>query len=661
MRAGGSRRGTCGRVANPGTPASARPAEFHSPRDAGCSYNRAVRKTFSPPVPASVTDRTYWSRVAREVRFAPWRETVEAVARGAAPQAPSLTATDYLAARRYNDRRRSDRVWQKDRAVVSALAAVRAMEGFDPACRTARGDFAGQDDRLLDWLWTLLNMPTWAGVNHLARRDLPDLARPVTLDLAACEMALAMAEAVEILRPWMDAVSDTLAGSILHEVRRRVIEPFARPGTPDGDPWWAVPEKIVNNWTGVCAGSILGACASFERQGLADRAVRAARRRAVATLALYLRQGFTDEGDCEEGMSYWAYGLQLACSGWMRLPPAAFRRTVDIGRLAQVAGYARRAHLFGDVFYAKGDAKFVPPGLGWAWWLARMTDDEWLAGWCRARGGVAPAKAILPWRELAAMDDMAASPLGRSDWPAGGDPSPHRRLPDQQVAIFRARAAGRELIATLAGGDNGVSHNHNDVGHVNLWADGRPVLVDLGCPDYTADFFGPNRYTHLSAGSEGHNVARVNGRPQRPGRSAAARVLDWRGDAFELELAAAYPEEARLSSWTRRLSPQDDGLRLEDVFECSGGGEVVLQFWSPEKPAVDASGRVSLGPVDLRLAPPPSELRVVSIRAGDHRLLDYAPSRRLYNVLARYPVPPCAPGRIRTRIAPAPRPARTRL
>ena len=58
-------------------------------------------------------------------------------------------------------------------------------------------------------------------------------------------------------------------------------------------------------------------------------------------------------------------------------------------------------------------------------------------------------------------------------------------LQDAQWCILR----GAKQTAVIAkGGNNGESHNHNDVGSFQYLADGEAFLDDLGAGEYTKDF-----------------------------------------------------------------------------------------------------------------------------------------------------------------------------
>lgn len=569
-----------------------------------------------------IDERAFWMDFAQMPEAASLCRALLARADAAPSRPVPPSASDFLAARRLNDRSRLDTDWQVNRATLAALAFRRCLKGLDPD---------DPDDRLLDWLWSLLTLPTWVVSAHLPGNDLPDLASP-TLDLASCEMAAFMAELRQALKPWMDSVSGTLAGSIVTEIDRRILQPYA-----DGvEVWWDNPARGMNNWAGVCAGSILATCESLAAQGFPRPE---ARRRAMRTLQGFLSSAFTAEGECDEGVGYWSYGIGMACLGWSRLSRREFETTFDLARFKAVAGYPQRAYLFGDSFFTGNDgglhasacSSFVP-------WLARMTDSEWLARWarqsgksqCRHFGQIVNTVDAIARGWVSSTPDPSVT----LDADAGA-----QWLPDQQAGILRIPTPRGQLLAIASGGHNAERHNHNDLGHVMLALDGQWVIPDLGAPHYTADFFGPRRYTYLSASSRGHCCPLINGQEQRAGRDAAGRVLCWDPAAerpcLELDLTAAYPAEAQLRQWHRRLERRGTTAMLTDTFQTAKGGAPVTQtFWSLIEPQAASGGLVRLGPIALAFTPAPSALRVTPINPADHALRDY--TETVYRIEADY-------------------------
>ncbi|MDA3962748.1 MAG: heparinase II/III family protein, partial [Planctomycetota bacterium] len=481
-------------------------------------------------------------------------------------------------------------------------------------------DPADPDDDLLDALWTIVSMPTWSNSAHLPGQDLPSLDLP-SLDLLSCNSAVLLAECRELLLPWLVTTgSDTLATTIITAIDRHILTPFSEGYTP----WWAAPNGIHNNWTGVCSAQILGACLSLQHQGI-DRPI--AKQRALELCGAFFERCFTTDGTCDEGPGYWSYGVGTACLHLMRLSPSEREAVISPQRLAQVADYPRRIHLYGDQFYAAGDAtSTLKPNLTAVSWLASATASPWLADWCRAHHSADPTKptkrVLADWRACHIDEFLAAAPSGNTSWQAGADSD----LPDLQIVIRHAGPA----CATFAGGHNQLSHNHNDVGHVNLSWNQQAILIDQGKPDYTADFFGPKRYDYRCASSLGHNVPVIAGQAQIPGRAAAASVCagpDASGQT--IDGTACYDSSTGLKRWTRQLHLAEHAATITDSFTLPPTTAVELRWWTLHQPTAIAGG-LAIGPMQLQCST--GTLRCSQISSSDEQLVGFAPNTTLWCV-----------------------------
>jgi len=315
-------------------------------------------------------------------------------------------------------------------------------------------------------------------------------------------------------------------------------------------------------------------------------------------------------------MGYWSFGLAWTVCGLAGLTPEERRDGIDGDRLALVADYPRRAALGGGRFYAANDASDASDAKAWhpglAPWLAAETGNAWLDAAARS-GGVQTWQLRLPTflLQMAAIEAGALDPRGDAAPP---EPPATSWLPDQQAALWHRG----DWTVTFAGGHNAEQHNHNDLGHLNVYLRGEPVLVDLGAPVYVSDFFGPSRYDYLPAGSHGHSVPIVNGQHQRVGRDAAAIVVDRGDDHLTLDLTAAYPPEARLASWRRTVRVSAVGVTVEDV--ATFDGEATCRLWCLGDPG---DHRVAVTYEGGDVADP------LVVRAGDHRLRAYDADARL--------------------------------
>jgi hypothetical protein len=143
------------------------------------------------------------------------------------------------------------------------------------------------------------------------------------------------------------------------------------------------------------------------------------------------------------------------------------------------------------------------------------------------------------------LEAPAAEALAAAQESAGGD------WIDREaglVVVRRLDGQGRCWELAVKGGHNDEPHNHNDCGSFLLNVDGLRLAIELGAPEYSADTFGPKRYTLLATRSSGHSLPIVNGHEQAAGRDYAAQLLAVEAGAslvrLQLDLTRAYPAAA---------------------------------------------------------------------------------------------------------------------
>ena len=155
-------------------------------------------------------------------------------------------------------------------------------------------------------------------------------------------------------------------------------------------------------------------------------------------------------------------------------------------------------------------------------------------------------------------------------------------LANSQIMV----ASNDSWLIAAKGGNNAESHNHNDVGSFVIYRNGEPVVIDLGRDTYTSQTFGPHRYEMTNNRSLYHNVPVVNGYEQKDGRQYEGINVDHTytdsASIMLVDIAKAYPVEAGVRSWVRRLTLDRMHNRIEitehiimnDNKEKSGSGNV---------------------------------------------------------------------------------------
>ena len=418
-------------------------------------------------------------------------------------------------------------------------------------CCENRGRFI---KRIVEQLEAVVAQTTWMNPYH----DRPAFGnfygKYKSIDLNVSESALCIALAVDCLR-----------GKLPEDLERRLVERCWREcftpylATASGDyrhNGWFFGES---NWNAACHSQSLAAALRLidDREARA-RFIEGAERGKYAFLN---GNGFTREGYCQEGISYWNYG---------------YGRFLALGLTVRTAT--------GDKvdFFADPKAKLC---------FVNALEMQLAAGTSPSFGdgsGSVSAENILlaeiPYPDEARCDYGArrATPYGsqslerillRCFHPGTLDEDrasfPKLVLPIrtfcEEAQVYIGRAAEQtddSLSVCIKGGHNGVPHNHNDAGQYMIAVGGVPVVEDPGHQLYDFDTFGPKRYDSKMRNSYGHSVPYLSSeyRPyfgmQKAGKEFSAKILKTRfsedRDFVVLDLSGAYAD-GRVKRLDRRM------------------------------------------------------------------------------------------------------------
>jgi hypothetical protein len=385
------------------------------------------------------------------------------------------------------------------------------------------------ETELCNILWSICSEYTWCLPAHI------NDSRPAaeTIDLFSAETGFALSEIMLLLG---ERVPDVLRSRVIELIEERLFQPLLTKGPY----FW---EDATHNWSAVCAGAIGSAALLLVKDAdkLTDILLRTER-----SMNFYL-QGFGGDGACLEGLGYWNYGfgffvyyadlLRRRSGGvldWFRNEKvkniALFQQKCYLGgesvvnfsdSLPKASVQLGLSHFLADIY-----SEFEVPPLT----LRADYREDHCSRW-------APAFRNLIWRNA-----RAASGSG---W---GTASFY--LTDAEWMISRVAGAEGSFGFAAKGGHNDEPHNHNDLGQFILHA-GEAFIADLGCGEYTREYFGEGRYAYDCNGSQGHSVPIIDGCYQSSGKEHTAVVLEASTsdaeDRLVVELSGAYKNDKLVS------------------------------------------------------------------------------------------------------------------
>ena len=541
----------------------------------------------------SIDERGVWEGLPLQVREA---QTAQGEA-WAEKEWPALSAAGFMAFRRTGDRIGYERLHSARREALASLAVAECIEDG--------GRFL---DAIVDAIWSICEESWWGYPAHNPGSDpLPDVEEP-DIDLFAGETAALLAICHNLLRPRLDAVSPRIARRIEYEVRRRILDPYLS----RDDFWWmGFAERPVNNWNPWCNSSCLTAALCLEQDADRRRAIAA---KAMRSLDRFLA-GYPADGGCDEGPGYWRHagGSLFDCLELLHGATGGAVDVYDEPLIGEIGRYLYRVYIDGDAFVNFADSNSrLEIDADLVFRFGRRIGDERLAALGSAahhrRRGDRPNLGGPLLRRIPAL-------LNYAQLDAGPEEPPYLRdawLPELQAMTAREQeGSARGLFLAAKGGHNGEQHNHNDVGNFIVYANGQPVLIDVGVETYTAKTFSEKRYEIWTMQSAYHNLPTVGGIQQQAGGSFAAReverLCDDEAASLSMDIAGAYPPEAGIRRWRRTvrlLRGAQARVELIDAFELENETrDVELSLMIPRRFQIQAEGALLVpGVPDIRIA-----------------------------------------------------------
>lgn len=506
---------------------------------------------------------------------------------------PTLTATSFLDHVRTGNRSRHQAERNQRRNALGNLLLAECMEG--------KGRFV---DQIANGIWVTCEETYWGVPSHLGLqaqgKGLPDVTEP-TVDLFAAETSALLAWASYLVGEKLDEVSPLIRPRVEVEVKRRILTPLLE----RNDFGWMGLRDIgrrVNNWNPWINSNWLLSLLLIEK----DRDLLV---QGVAKSFLSLDQfiePYPQDGGCDEGPGYWgrAAASLFDCLEILESATNGAIEMFDLPLLKNMGSFIYKLHIHDRYFvnYADASALVSPAASIIHRYGKRVQDDDMIAfgAWLGKDQNISGKGFESVARQLPALfgikdllADEGRQPLPRDAW-----------FPDIEVMAARSTAGSADgFFVSAKGGTNNESHNHNDIGNFVVYVDGKPLLIDTGVEPYTAKNASPQRYDIWTMSTNYHNLPQVNGHAQAAGSEYVAKDVVYEstdeGVSYQLDIAKAYPEEAGVTSWQRRLDFERGGdVTLADTYTLAKADALKLHLMTVSDVRID-DGVLTLEEVPL--------------------------------------------------------------
>ena len=459
---------------------------------------------------------------------------------------PSLAAYDYLGFVRDGNRSDFQNKYSERRIALYKLVLAELVENKDR--------FMPQ---IVNGLWAICEESTWCYPAHIYAQGVEGLPDPNQniIDIGASETSLNLSWILFMMENSLQKISPVIPEKIQFELKRRIIDPYLKI-----DFWWmGFPNKKVNNWNIWLNRNCLYTVVLLENNStLAETMIER-----ILHSADNFMNSYGDDGGCEEGTHYWeaapGYMIQfldllkgiskdkIDFSGVpliQKMGEYIYKMHIDKGNFVNFADASPRPNLSPAIIYNYGKATNDSVLMKFASYLAvKQNFSKTLSSGNHLFNYFTN---LMVFKDIFHTEPKA--PFIESSW-----------FPDLEMMTARDNEGNSNgLFIAAKGGNNGVSHGHNDVGTFIVYVDGNPAIIDAGVGTYTAQTFNSERYTIWTMQSGWHNVPIINGFQQKEGSAFKATGSIFSSNkksvVFKTDISKAYPKNARIKSWVRSLT-----------------------------------------------------------------------------------------------------------
>ena len=493
-----------------------------------------------------------------------------------------LKATDYIEYERSGERNIMQTPNSANNNTLVDLVLAELSEG--------KGRFI---DQIINGVFYQTERTSWVLSAHLtsqkSRRSLPDYTEQI-IDLGSADLGSFLAWTYYFLKEEMDKVNPIISKRLYDDLYHKIILPYRN----NDRLWWQAfhlqRDGLVNNWNPWCNFNVLQCVLLLENDPV-QRSKDIFR--TMTSVDKFINYVHAD-GACEEGPSYWEHAagklydylqlLYLATDGKISL--------FENKMIRNMGEYISRSYV-GDrwvVNFADASAKFSAHGSLIYRYGKAINSDEMMqfAAYLTKDSQHTLTFGLDFFRILESVYYNSELKQMKAEYS-----SPDITVyPETQFYYFKNK---QKFFFAAKGGHNAESHNHNDVGTFSLWFENTPVLIDAGVGTYTRQTFGSERYSIWTMRSPYHNLPTINGVEQKFGKTFSAKdiVCNVKGKTLSIDIANAYPEEAKVKSWVRKYHLKETSLVIKDKFELQENKEAcMINFMLWGEVNIETKGKV---------------------------------------------------------------------
>ena len=482
-----------------------------------------------------------------------------------------------------------ERVHHKRREALFYLAMAEMYEN--------KGRFV---EKAADYIWAILEETSWVipAHYHHSHNDSTTTIPEVYLeeDVAALDLYVGATSSVlatvkYILEDKLNEISPVICKRIDYLIYNRAIRPFMVITPP-----WSGQRKggFVNNWLTAITADVLNACALTVK----DPYLRIA----VVEKAMNYLDNFTasypEDGYCDEGPGYWggAAASLFDCLEIIEDMSGGKIQVYNDSLVVNMAEYIVRFNIEGNKYINFSDAApYIEQNGKMIMRYGQKCASKSVESFGKRVAFTNPIDKNYffgaAYREL--KDSLL--PEVKKAEPTLADTAVW--FAENKIAIFRENPdTSRGLFMATKGGSNAESHNHNDVGCLVVYSDGKPVIIDPAYGSYNHGYFKAERYIRWYTNSDYHSVPSVDGKRELAGRDyvSSEEVCDLENKTVTMELKLAFARDAGIEKMQRTCTHEGKRIVVKDEVVLDHEGDIHFNFTTIDEPEILEPGKLRL-------------------------------------------------------------------
>ena len=432
--------------------------------------------------------------------------------------------------------------------------------------------------QIVNGIFTICEETFWGVAAHLPSRSYMEenLPKPDEefVDLCAGETAEHLSMIYKTLYTPLSKFCPEILARIEHELEKRIKKPYL-----EHTDWrYLGYAKKPNNWNPWVLTNLLTAFLLTEKDE--DRLIKALNK--FFTEIQFYYAGLPEDGSCNEGTTYWdksgamlfefVYQIKLATNGKIDL--------FDDEKLKRVAYYMKKAHVAADHFVNVADSSLLGKAISMIllYGFAKETKQDDLVNFSVAVYKERIEEVFPLSHKMRTMRRLIFRSQFLKEMENYSYTLPIHtnveHIPNLQLATIRKD----NLVLSAKGGTNDESHNHNDIGSFTFYHGNTPLLIDVGIGVYSRANFSSMRYKVIPwTMGKNHNIPVINNIEQVCGKEYYATSFTVNENEIAISLLNAYPTDAKLLGFNRKLSLIEKGMACADDFAFTSNGDNLIE------------------------------------------------------------------------------------